>query len=177
MFDGFGVCFTGAAHLRELCAERRRQDHRTRARHVPRQSVFSGPGGVQHALHMQPVDRYSAAICRPRSLAQDHTDFGQRHEGHSQVCESLQQLTHTRGSRRAPPVAKAPRKRRAISDQRAMIACKIAKLLIGLRVERTCPPPREQRPGSPTLLPHEVWRSGGLKFTPAANCRHAHCSG
>ena len=177
MSKRFGVRFASAAHLGELRAERRRTDHCTRAWQLPRQSVFSGTGRVQHALHLQPVDRYSAAICRPRSLAQDHTDFGQRHEGHSQVCESLQQRIHTRGGRRPAPVAKAPRRRRAILGQRAMIACSIAKPLISLRVERTCPPPWERRPGSPTLLPHEVWRSEGLMLTPEANCLHAHCPG
>lgn len=177
MSNRFRVCFAGAAHLGELCAERRRRDHRTRAWQLRRQSVFSGTRRVQHALHLQPVDRYSAAICRHRSLAQDHTDFRQRHEGHSQVCESLQQRIHERGGRRPPPVAKAPRRRRAISDRRAMIACNIAKLFISLRVERTCPPPRERRPGSPASLRHEVSRSENLTRTPEANCPHAHWLG
>ena len=177
MSDRFGVRFAGAAHLGELRAERRRTDHCTRAWQLPRQSVFSGTGRVQHALHLQPVDRYSAPICRPRSLAQDHADFGQRHESGSQVCKSLQQNSHTRGGRRSASNAKALRRHGAISDEIAMITCHIAKPLTGLRIECDCPQPRERRPGSPTLLPHEVWRSEGLMPTPAGNCRHAHCPG
>ena len=177
MPDRFGVRFAGAAHLGELRAGRRRRNHCTRAWHLRRQSVFSGEGRLQRALHLQPVDSVSAAICRPRSVAQDHTDFGQRHEGRSQVCESLQQHIRTRGCRRSPSVAQALRKRGAISDESAMIACHIAKLLTGLRVERTSPRPRTRRTGSPTSLPHEVSRSESLTRTPEAKCPHAHRPG
>ena len=177
MSDRFGVRFAGAAHLGELRAERQRTDHSTRAWRLRRQSVFSGKGCLQRALHLQPVDRYSAEICRPRSLAKDHADFGQRHESGSQVCEILQQNSHTRGGRRSASNAKALRKHGAISDGIAMITCHIAKPLTDLRIECDCPQPRERRPGSPTLLPHEVWRSEGLIPTPAANFRHSHCPG
>lgn len=177
MSDRFGVRFAGAAHLGELRAERRRTDHSTRAWRLRRQSVFSGKGCLQRALHLQPVDRYSAEICRPRSLAKDHADFGQRHESGSQVCEILQQNSHTRGGRRSASNAKALRKHGAISGGIAMIACHIAKPLTDLRIECGRLPPRERRPGSPPSLPHEVSRSENLARTPEANCPRAHCLG
>ena len=177
MFDRFGVRFACAAHLGELRAERRRRDHSARAWCLRRQSVFSGKGCLQRALHLQPVDRYSAEICRPRSLAQDHADFGQRHESGSQVCEGLQRSAHTRGGRRSASIARALTKHGAISDGISMIACHVAKLLTGLEIECGCPPPRERRPGSPASLLHEVSRSENLTRTPEANCPHAHCPG